>query len=122
MDLKCFLPKQLPTKTCIPHIIQKAVDNNLSEERTECLTCERSNYLVKFSTPHPTLPVDFMTYPPHTTTLIFMFRINTLYMILRWLAIYPVVPITIFSIFWCKRFNILHFHYCSVRFDTPWHF
>ena len=45
------------------HIIQKAVDNNLSEERIECLTCDRSNYSVRFSAPYPTPPHPCMTHP-----------------------------------------------------------
>ena len=52
--------------------MQKAVDNNLSEESIECLTGDRSNYSVKFSTPHPTLvwhnpPTPPLHNPPHPT-------------------------------------------------------
>ena len=46
-------------KHAFSHIIQKAVDNNLSEEKTEHLTCDRSNYSVKMSTATawPTCPL-----------------------------------------------------------------
>ena len=36
--------KKIKTKNVFSHIIQKAVDNNFSEEKTEYLTCDRSNY------------------------------------------------------------------------------
>ena len=36
------------------HIIQNAVDNNFSEEKTKYLICDRSNYSVKFLTAHST--------------------------------------------------------------------
>ena len=39
-------------KHAFSHIIQKAVDNNFSEEKTEYLTCNRSNYSVKIFTAH----------------------------------------------------------------------
>ena len=63
MELKWFLPKQLPKKTFSP-IIQKAVDNNFSQEKTEHLTCVRSSYSVKFFTAHST-PV--WCTPPYIT-------------------------------------------------------
>ena len=50
LSTKATINKSLPSS----HIIQKAVDNNLSEEKTECLTCDRSNYLVKIFTAHST--------------------------------------------------------------------
>ena len=71
-----FYQSNYQQKHVFSHIIQKAVDNNLSEERTKCLTCDKSNYLVKFSTPHcnpcmtnptpawPTPPYPCMTHPP----------------------------------------------------------
>ena len=40
-------------KHAFSNIIQKAVDNNLSEENTEHLICDRSNYSVKIFTAHP---------------------------------------------------------------------
>ena len=40
MELKCFLQKQLQKKHAFSNIIQKAVDNNLSEENTEHLICD----------------------------------------------------------------------------------
>ena len=51
LSLKATTNKNMPS----PHIIQKAVDNNFSEEETEHLTCDRSNYSVKiFTSPlHP---------------------------------------------------------------------
>ena len=54
-------------KHAFSHIIQKAVDNNLSEENTEHLICDRWNYSVKIFTAHPT-PA-WPTYPtlPHPT-------------------------------------------------------
>ena len=54
MELKCFLQKQLQKKKhAFSNIMQKAVDNNLSEENTEHLICDRSNYSVKIFTAHP---------------------------------------------------------------------
>ena len=41
-------------KRAFSYIIQKVVDNNLSEERAECLTCDRSNYWSHF--PHHPCP------------------------------------------------------------------
>ena len=55
-------------KHAFSHIIQQAVDNNLSEERVKCLTCDKSNYSVKFSTLHhnPCITNPTPTWPtPH---------------------------------------------------------
>ena len=41
-------------KHAFSNIIQKAVYNNLSEEKTEYLICDRSNYSVKIFTAHST--------------------------------------------------------------------
>ena len=67
MELKCFLQKQLQKKHAFSNIIQKAVDNNLSEENTEHLICDRSNYSVKIFTAHPspTWPTSLLHDPPH---------------------------------------------------------
>ena len=40
--------KKQEKKHAFFQIIQKAVDNNFSEEKTEHLTCDRSNYSVNF--------------------------------------------------------------------------
>ena len=52
-----FSKNNYKQKHAFSHIIQKAVDNNLSEEKTEHLTCDRWNY-----SPHP-IP----TWPTHPT-------------------------------------------------------
>ena len=46
--------KATTKKKAFSHIIQKAVDNNFSEEKTEHLTCDRSNFPVNFFTSHST--------------------------------------------------------------------
>ena len=50
-------------KHAFSHIIQKAVDNNFSEEKTEHQTCDRSNYSVKFFIAHstPVSPTCYIT-------------------------------------------------------------
>ena len=57
-----FYQSNYKQKHAFSHIIQKAVDNNLSEEKTETLTCDRWNYSQPtpplHHTPHPS-----MTYP-----------------------------------------------------------
>ena len=67
MELKCFLQKQLQKKNAFSNIFQKAVDNNLSEENTEHLICDRSNYSVKIFTAHPspTWPTSLLHDPLH---------------------------------------------------------
>ena len=61
-----FSQSNYKQKHAFSHIIQKAVDNNLSEEKTETLTCDRWNYSQPtpslHDTPHPTPP-----WPPHPT-------------------------------------------------------
>ena len=60
-------------KHAFSHIIQKAVDNNLSQENTEHLICDRWNYSVKFShPPHPCMTDPTPTWhtpPPLSPTL-----------------------------------------------------
>ena len=67
MELKFFHPKQLPPKNAFSQIIQKVVDNNLSEEKTEHLIYGKSNYSVKFFTAHstPIWPTPHLHNPPH---------------------------------------------------------
>ena len=55
LSTKATTNKNIPS----PTISIKAVENNLSEERTECLNCDRSNYSVKFSIPHLTAHCGF---------------------------------------------------------------
>ena len=62
LSTKATTNKHMPS----PTLSQKAVDCNLSEERIECLTCDRSNYSVRFSAPYPTPPHPCMTRPTHT--------------------------------------------------------
>ena len=46
--------KATTKKNAFSQIIQKVVDNNLSEEKKEHLTCGKSNYSVKIFTAHST--------------------------------------------------------------------
>ena len=67
-----FSKSNYKKKHAFSRIIQKAVDNNLSEENTEHLICDRWNYSVKIFTAHPTptwptpplydLPQPYMTH------------------------------------------------------------
>ena len=63
-----FSKNNYKQKHAFSHIIQKAVDNNLSEEKTEHLTCDRWNYShptpFLHDPPHPTPPLHD---PPHPT-------------------------------------------------------
>ena len=62
-----FSQSNYQQKHAFSHIIQKAIDNNFSEEKTEYLTCDRSNYSVKFFTAHstPVSPTPSLHNPPH---------------------------------------------------------
>ena len=54
INTRCSLYKNLlQKKKAFSNIIQNAVENNLSEENTEHLICDRSNYSVKIFTAHP---------------------------------------------------------------------
>ena len=60
--IEMLSPKATTNKTCLLPHYQKAVDNNLSEEKTEHLTCDRSNYSQPTS-PLYDPPLPFMTHP-----------------------------------------------------------
>ena len=49
-----FYQSNYQKEHALSHIIQKAVDNNFSKQKTEHLTCDRSNYSMKFFTAHST--------------------------------------------------------------------
>ena len=66
-----MLSPKATTNKNFSHIIQKAVDNNLSEEKTETLTCDRWNYsqptpLQPSITPHPTPALHHIPHPSMT--------------------------------------------------------
>ena len=62
-----FSQSNYKQKHAFSHTIQKAVDNNLSEEKTETLTCDRWKYSQPtpplHHTPHPTPPLHDISHP-----------------------------------------------------------